>query len=140
MLLTFSMLFCFDTVSLFSPGWPGTCYVSQAGHKLRDKSTHVPMGTGTHIYTYPSPFPPSHTHKYVLSLTLSHIHLNNFLSWAVVAHAFIPSTWEAEVGGFLSSRPAWSMVYRVSPRTAKATHRNPVSTRQNKTKQNKKNF
>ena len=26
----------------------------------------------------------------------------------VVAHAFDPSTWEAEAGGFLSSRPAWS--------------------------------
>jgi hypothetical protein len=25
-----------------------------------------------------------------------------------VAHAFNPSTWEAETGGFLSSRPAWS--------------------------------
>ena len=31
-------------------------------------------------------------------------------SWcrAVVAHAFDPSTWEAEAGGFLSLRPAWS--------------------------------
>jgi hypothetical protein len=29
-------------------------------------------------------------------------------SWAVVAHAFNPSIWEAEVGGFLSSSPAWS--------------------------------
>jgi hypothetical protein len=32
-------------------------------------------------------------------------------SWAVVAHAFNPSTWEAETGGFLSLRPlrpAWS--------------------------------
>jgi hypothetical protein len=28
--------------------------------------------------------------------------------WAVVAHTFNPSTWEAETGGFLSSRPAWS--------------------------------
>jgi hypothetical protein len=27
---------------------------------------------------------------------------------AVVAHAFNPSTWEAEAVGFLSSRPAWS--------------------------------
>jgi hypothetical protein len=27
---------------------------------------------------------------------------------AVVAHAFNPSTWEAEAGEFLSSRPAWS--------------------------------
>jgi hypothetical protein len=26
----------------------------------------------------------------------------------VVVHAFNPSTWEAEEGGFLSSRPAWS--------------------------------
>jgi hypothetical protein len=26
----------------------------------------------------------------------------------VVAHALYPSTWEAEAGGFLSSRPAWS--------------------------------
>jgi hypothetical protein len=29
-------------------------------------------------------------------------------SWAVVAHTFNLSTWEAEVGGFLSLRPAWS--------------------------------
>jgi hypothetical protein len=26
----------------------------------------------------------------------------------VVVHIFNPSTWEAEAGGFLSSRPAWS--------------------------------
>jgi hypothetical protein len=26
----------------------------------------------------------------------------------IVAHAFNPSTQEAEAGGFLSSRPAWS--------------------------------
>ena len=26
----------------------------------------------------------------------------------MVAHAFNPSTWEAEAGGFLNSRPAWS--------------------------------
>jgi hypothetical protein len=39
-----------------------------------------------------------------------------FLRWwliktmqpGMVAHAFNPSTWEAEAGGFLSSRPAWS--------------------------------
>ena len=28
--------------------------------------------------------------------------------WAVVAHTFNPSTWEAEAGRLLSSRPAWS--------------------------------
>jgi len=26
----------------------------------------------------------------------------------MVAHAFNPSTWKAEAGGFLSLRPAWS--------------------------------
>jgi hypothetical protein len=45
----------------------------------------------------------------------------------VVAHAFDPSTQEAEAGGFLSSRPAWS--------TNRTIQRNPVS--KNKTKQNK---
>jgi hypothetical protein len=33
--------------------------------------------------------------------------LNQFASWAVVAQAFNPSTWEAEAGRFLNSRPAW---------------------------------
>ena len=46
----------------------------------------------------------------------------------MVAHAFDPRTWEAEAeaeaGGFLSSRPAWS------------TQRNPVL--KNKTKQKKR--
>jgi major histocompatibility complex class I len=31
-----------------------------------------------------------------------------FLEQGVVAHAFNPSTWEAEAGEFLSSRPTWS--------------------------------
>jgi hypothetical protein len=30
------------------------------------------------------------------------------VGWAVEAHAFNPSTWEAEAGGFLSLKPAWS--------------------------------
>jgi hypothetical protein len=33
---------------------------------------------------------------------------NTFLRQAVVVNAFNPSTQEAEAGGFLSSRPAWS--------------------------------
>jgi hypothetical protein len=53
----------------------------------------------------------------------------------MVAYAFNPSTWEAEAGGFLSSRP--SLVYKVSSRTARATQRNPVSKKNPKTKQNK---
>ena len=33
---------------------------------------------------------------------------NKNIGWTVVTHAFDPSTWEEEVGRFLSSRPAWS--------------------------------
>jgi SMC interacting uncharacterized protein involved in chromosome segregation len=33
---------------------------------------------------------------------------NTKRSQVVVAHTFNPSTWEAEAGRFLSSRPAWS--------------------------------
>jgi hypothetical protein len=47
-----------------------------------------------------------------------------------VAHAFNPSTWEAEAGGFQVA----SLVYRVSFRTARATQRNPVSKNQKKKK------
>ena len=31
-----------------------------------------------------------------------------------MAHAFNPSTWKAEAGGFLSSRPAWSTEFQDS--------------------------
>jgi hypothetical protein len=54
----------------------------------------------------------------------------------MVAHAFNPSTWEAEAGRFLSSEA--SLVYKVSSRTARATQRNPVSKNKNKTKQTKR--
>ena len=40
------------------------------------------------------------------------------LSQAVVAHAFNPTTWEAEAGGFLRSEA--SLAYRVSFRTSRA--------------------
>jgi hypothetical protein len=49
----------------------------------------------------------------------------------VVAHAFNPSTWEAEAGGFLSSRPAWSTKWVPGQ---PGLHRKTLS---RKTKQNK---
>jgi hypothetical protein len=51
----------------------------------------------------------------------------------MMAHAFDPSTWEAEAGRFLSSRPA-CLFYRVSSRTARYTQRNPVSKKKKKKK------
>jgi hypothetical protein len=43
----------------------------------------------------------------------------------VVAHAFNPSTREAEAGRGISEFEA-SLVYKVSSRTARTTQRNPV--------------
>ena len=55
----------------------------------------------------------------------------------MVAHAFNPSTWEAEAGGFLEFEA--SLVYKVSSRTARATQGNPVSkSNKQKNKQTKK--
>jgi hypothetical protein len=45
---------------------------------------------------------------FTLICAFPHFIKNNIFGQAVVAHAFNPSTWEAETGGFLSSRPAWS--------------------------------
>jgi hypothetical protein len=54
----------------------------------------------------------------------------------VVAHAFDPSTREAEASRFLEFEA--SLVYRVSSRTARATQRNPVSKNKNKQKKQRK--
>jgi hypothetical protein len=53
----------------------------------------------------------------------------------MVAHAFNPSTWEAEAGGIFEFEA--SLVYRVSSRTARL-QRNPVSRNQKKKKRRKK--
>jgi hypothetical protein len=51
-------------------------------------------------------------------------------SRVVVAHAFNPSTWEAEADGFLSSRPAWSTEWVPGQ---PGLHRETLSQKQNKT-------
>jgi len=59
------------------------------------------------------------------------------LSWAVVAHAFNPSTWEAETARFLSSRPAWSTKWVPGQ---PGLHRETLSQKKKKKKKtNKKN-
>jgi hypothetical protein len=60
--------------------------------------------------------------------------LRRTISWAVVAHAFNPSTWQAEAGGFLSSRPAWSSEWVPGQ---PGLHRETLS-QKNQTKPNKK--
>ena len=54
----------------------------------------------------------------------------------MVAHDFIPSTWEAEAGGFLNLRPAWFLQSEFQ--TARAIQRNPVSKNQVEIKKKKK--
>jgi hypothetical protein len=53
----------------------------------------------------------------------------------VVAHAFNPSTREAEAGGFLSSRPAWSTEWVPGQ---PGLHRETLSQKKNKKKKKKK--
>jgi hypothetical protein len=54
----------------------------------------------------------THTHSPSFLINIRIIAVNSPMKtqsiWAVMAHPFNPSTWEAEAGGFLSSRPAWS--------------------------------
>jgi hypothetical protein len=49
----------------------------------------------------------------------------------MVTHAFNPSTWEAEAGGFLSLKPVWSTEWVIGQ---PGLHRETLS---QKTKQNK---
>jgi hypothetical protein len=62
-----------------------------------------------------------------------------FKSWpiqlGVVVHAFNPSTWEAEAGGFLSLRPAWFTKW--VPGQPGLYRENPVSKNQKKRKKKK---
>ena len=55
----------------------------------------------------------------------------------MVANAFNPSTWEAEAGGFLSSRPGLQSEFQ--DRTARAAQRNPVLKTTTRTTTNKNN-
>jgi hypothetical protein len=56
---------------------------------------------------------------------------------AVVACAFNPSTWEAEAGGFLSLRPAWST--ELVPEQL-GLHRETLSRKRKKSKKSKGNI
>jgi hypothetical protein len=49
-----------------------------------------------------------HQHRFFKNPNKNFNHLKQKAGPGVVAHAFNPSTWEAEAGRFLSSRPAWS--------------------------------
>jgi hypothetical protein len=53
----------------------------------------------------------------------------------VVAHAFNPSSWEAEAGGFLSLRPAWSTEWVPGQ---PELHRETLSRKSQKAKKTKK--
>jgi hypothetical protein len=53
----------------------------------------------------------------------------------VVAHAFNPSTREAEAGGFLSSRPAWSTKWVPGQ---PELHRETLTQKKKKKKKNRK--
>jgi hypothetical protein len=69
---------------------------------------------------------------------MHHIKMVKF-NQAVMVHAFNPSTWEAEAGGFLSSRPAWSTELvsgqpRLHRETLSRKNKNNNNNNNNKTK------
>jgi hypothetical protein len=64
------------------------------------------------------------------------LHLRR-LSPDVVVHTFNPSTWKAEAGRFLSSRPAWSTNWVPGQPGLYRETLSQNKTKQNKTKQNK---
>jgi hypothetical protein len=78
---------------------------------------HIHVCNTTHVHTHTFSFTelcpqPCNTYTqicthneytYIYTYAIQHM-----FSPGVVAHAFNPSTWEAEAGGFLSSRSAWS--------------------------------
>jgi hypothetical protein len=43
-----------------------------------------------------------------MRVALIYEYKNEYLELGMVVHAFNPRTWEAEAGGFLTSKPAWS--------------------------------
>jgi hypothetical protein len=45
---------------------------------------------------------------FYIIILIEHLTDKKGKSQAVVVHAFDPSTWEAETGGFLSSKLVWS--------------------------------
>jgi hypothetical protein len=66
-----------------------------SGDRKRSSSSTIPIGKPTLPYPH-------------LRAPHSNTALKRERKPGVVAHAFNPSTWEAEAGGFLNSRPAWS--------------------------------
>ena len=105
-----------------------------------------------YLLSDPSTFPLLHLHVFFLSLSRKKSQIKNSNQLGMVVHTFNPSTWEAEAGWFLSSRPAWSTewvpgqpgLYRetlsqktkTKPQNQKAKQ-NKTKKQKNKTKQNK---
>jgi hypothetical protein len=107
--LTLLLLF-FETgfLCVTLTGCPRTCSIGQAGLKLKRSSCFCLPSAG------------------VKSVSLQP---------GVVTHTFNPSTREAEAGGFLSSRPAWSTKWVPGQ---PGLQRNPVSRNQKRKKKKKR--
>jgi major histocompatibility complex class I len=73
-------------------------------HKVRKMLTK----TAVRLHDTPIKKARPKTNKDKFNSQQLHCQLKTMSRRAVVAHTFNPSTWEAEAGGFLSLRPAWS--------------------------------
>ena len=59
-----------------------------------------------YLLSDPSTFPLLHLHVFFLPLSRKKSQIKNSNQMGMLVHTFNPSTWEAEAGWFLSSRPA----------------------------------
>ena len=99
-----------------------------------------------YLLSDPSTFPLLHLHVFFLSLSRKKSQIKNSNQMGMVVHTFNPSTWEAEAGWFLSSRPACSTkwvpgqpgLYRETLSQKTKTKPQNQKAKQNKTKQKKK--
>jgi hypothetical protein len=90
----------------------GTFLVLLSELQIQWRDSDLKQSFQTHVHKYRC----THAWTHILNKQVSNLKhkikcllKNSNTGWAVVAHAFNPSTWEAEAGRFLSSRSAWSI-------------------------------
>ena len=93
------------------------------------------------LYIHQRKIPPRRSHNYEHLCPKCkdiHIHKRNITSWAVVAHAFNPSTWEAEAGEFSEFEPGLQSEFQDSQGHVLKNQNKQTNKKQTKTNNNNK--
>ena len=84
------------------------CLYTHVLYTFKYTHTYIHTHTHTHTYTHTPHSIKNNSHDVLQWKIEQQDHGFKKKSLAVVAHTYNPSTWEAEAGGLLSSRTAWS--------------------------------